>query len=93
MTGERLGDESGDLEFEYVVDSAGNLNLLSTVSSSSGTWTKVRVYKKVDSLCGFVSSVPDEPGDSYSCDVTNCGCSEAIEGPADQDTCDYISGY
>ncbi len=80
-------------EKEYWVDPNGQLFLFSQSTGSAGTQTVASVFRKVDALCkDLPKSVPATPGDSFTCTVTNCGCTEASPGPANQKTCDFVHG-
>lgn len=96
-TGERDGDDSGSETWSYSIDASGNFHRFSEVTSYGGAggpekWTKEEVYVPVQSLCGYVTEPPSQPGDSFYCDVTNCGCTEGVNKPADPDICKFVSG-
>ena len=78
---------------EYFVDAQGQLFLFYKSTGSSGTQTVAHVYKPQAKLCANLpQSVPATPGDSYTCNVTNCGCTEASNGPAEPQTCKFVHG-
>jgi hypothetical protein len=72
---------SESLSFPFTVDANGALYLFPP------DLTNVSVYIAVQSLCTEPSSVPQTPGDSLNCTVSNCGCSEAANGSADPAVC------
>ena len=92
QSGASSGSPSSD-DFDYLVDAQGRLFLFLQSSGSDGTQTVAHVFLPETSLCGNLpSSVPASPGDSFVCNVSNCGCTEAANGPADADTCKFVNG-
>ncbi len=80
-------------DFEYFVDGDGQLFLFPKSVGSDGKQTVAFVYKPQATLCGNLpKEVPASPGDSYVCKVTNCGCTEASNGPASASTCKFVHG-
>lgn len=82
----REGSPPGPRSFDYKVD-GDTLYLVSDNNPSNA-----RVFVKSQSLCKGVAQVPATPGDSLSCHVQNCGCSEAANKPADASVCKFVSG-
>jgi hypothetical protein len=80
-------------EIDYLVDARGQLFLFATTTGSAGAQTEARVYLPQQSFCGNLpKAVPTEPGDSFVCHVTNCGCTEADNGPASAQVCKFVHG-
>lgn len=80
-------------EIDYLVDGQGQLMIFEKSSGSAGPQTTATVYLRQASLCGNLpKAVPTAPGDSFVCKVTNCGCTEASNGPASAQVCKFVHG-
>lgn len=79
--GEDLGPASFREEYEFTAD-RDHLYLFSEYSSSDGSsFVNMDVWVRTNRVCETVTAVPEAPGDSYTCNVVNCICSEGQGSP------------